>query len=66
MKRSFSVAVLCSLLAVGSGVGQTPHFSNSILNLYDAFGSGRRGTVPGGVISTHTLQRQNHSFRFRQ
>ena len=43
MKRSFSVAVLCSLLAVGSGVGQTPHFSNSILNLYDAFGSGRRG-----------------------
>ena len=46
MKRSFSVAVLCSLLAIGSGVGQTPHFSNSILNLYDAFGSGRRGTVP--------------------
>jgi 7,8-dihydropterin-6-yl-methyl-4-(beta-D-ribofuranosyl)aminobenzene 5'-phosphate synthase len=45
MARNLPIVVLCSLLLIGSAVGQSSPPSNSILNLYDAFGYGKRNTI---------------------
>ena len=45
MARNLPIVVLCGLLSIGSAVGQSSHPANSILNLYDAFGYGKRNTI---------------------